>query len=333
VVRTPGDASLLDLQEPLWELGAGPAHNPCNLLWLRAIAERARADGATALLGATRGNAFFSADGPDWLVELLRAGRLGTVAREAVSWARAGGRGLGRTVAGDLVIRVAPAAVRRRARAAIGRREPLSDWVASSALRHERMAEVDPASRLPMLRDGVDPREVAIWLVQAGASRADDRSALAALTGVEERDPTSDRRVLDAAMRQPEWVRRRGGTSRAVARGAMADRLPPEIVTRTRRGAQLPDWLDVMTAAREEIAAEVAAMREHPRLSDLIDTDRLTRLVDRWPDRSSCADPAVLRDYRLALLRASSFSRYVHWFERRAAAAAAPEASHGARVR
>jgi asparagine synthase (glutamine-hydrolysing) len=333
VLRTPTGVSLLDVQEPLWELGAGPARNPDNVLWLRAIAERAGADGATTLLSGARGNAFFSADGPDWLARLVRAGRLATAGREAAAWARADGKSLSRTLAADLVQRLAPPAARRRVRASIGRREAVQDWVESSAQRPEHIADVDPASQIPALRDGaVDLREIAIWLIQSGASRADDRAALAALTGVEERDPTADRRVLRAAMRQPEWVRRHDGTGRAVVRGAMADRLPAEIVRRTRRGEQLPDWLDVMTANRDEFAAEVAAMREHPLLGELVDTDRLTRLVDAWPDPGSRANAAVVRNYRLALLRAAAFSRYLRWFERHVPATPTAGPSHGAEV-
>ena len=130
-------------------------------------------------------------------------------------------------------------------------------------------------------------------------------------------------------MRQPEWVRRHDGITRAVARGAMADRLPPEIVHRRARGEQLPDWLDIMTAAREEVATELEQLEEHPTSRELIDTDRLRRLVDRWPDRTLRTDPAVERDYRYALWRALVVSRYLRWFEQRAAAArrSAPEDS------
>jgi hypothetical protein len=42
--------------------------------------------------------------------------------------------------------------------------------------------------------------------------------------------------------------------------------------------------------------------------------------MDRWPERTTRADPVVVRDYRLALLRALLVSRYLRWFERRGAA-------------
>jgi hypothetical protein len=192
------------------------------------------------------------------------------------------------------------------------------------------MAEVDPAARVPALREQPSAaRELELWLVQAGAPRAELRAAMAARMGVEERDPTVDRRVVEAALRQPEWVRRHGGVNRAVARGAMADRLPPEISRRTRRGEQLPDWLDLMTAARGELAGELDALREHPTSRQLVDVTRLETLMSRWPDRLTRADPEVVRDYRFALLRALTVSRYLRWFESNAAVSAAGARSRG----
>jgi asparagine synthase (glutamine-hydrolysing) len=179
-------------------------------------------------------------------------------------------------------------------------------------------------------RRRTDWRAMLLALAMSAGVQADIRASVAGRTGVEERDPTVDRRVLEVALRQPEWVRRHDGITRAVVRGAMADRLPPEILHRTRRGEQLPDWLDVITARRAELAVEVEELAGHPASRQLIDTDRLQRLVARLPDRTSRAEPAVVRDYRLALLRALVVSRYMRWFERRAVAP--PLASADARA-
>ena len=190
----------------------------------------------------------------------------------------------------------------------------------ATALRPQVYADLDLLALIPSLdeRRPSDNRRSALSAVMATSGQAESNAARAALTGVEERDPTVDRRLLEVAMRQPEWVRRHGAITRAVARGAMADRLPPEIVHRTRRGEQLPDWLDVLTAARGELVDELSALRDHATSRELIDCDRLQRLVDRWPDRSACADRPVLLDYRYALLRALLVSRYLRWFESRA---------------
>jgi asparagine synthase (glutamine-hydrolysing) len=331
-VHVPAGESPFDLHERLWELGAGPIRNPCNLLWLNAIHERAGARGATTLLTGARGNMYFSADGPDWLVALVRRGRLGTAVREAGAWARVSRRGWYRTVRNLLVYPLLPARLQRLALTVAGKPDPLREWIGSVALRPEVVRELDLPARVPNLDQHrrVDARAVALYVVQSGANQADGRAALDAATGVEQSDPTSDRRVLEVAMRQPEWVRRHDGIARAVVRGAMADRLPPEIVHRRARGEQLPDWLDVMTAARAEVTSELQQLEDHPASRELIDTDRLRRLVDRWPDRALHTDPAVIRDYRLALWRALVVSRYLRWFERRAASVRLGASASGA---
>jgi len=317
----PGE-DLFAMHEPLWELGAGPVRNPCNWLWYHAIETRAAGDGVTTILTGGRGNLFFSSDGPEWLASLLRAGRPVAALREAAKWGRASGDGLLRTLRNRLVFPLLPAPVQRLARRATGRPDPAQDWIAHSALRPEVAAELDLPRLKPIVDERRDTREVELHTMQAAATQADTFTAMSALTGVEERGPTDDRRVIEAAMRQPEWVRRHDGIGRAVARGAMSDRLPAAIAQRDRRGEQLPDWLEVMTAARPQLERELEELDDHPTSRQLIDTERLHRLMGRWPDRSQRADPAVVRDYRVALLRALFISRYLRWFERRASRAA-----------
>jgi asparagine synthase (glutamine-hydrolysing) len=109
----------------------------------------------------------------------------------------------------------------------------------------------------------------------------------------------------------------------------MADRLPPEIVRRDGNGEQLPDWLDVMTGARKELAHELDDLEQHPMSRELIDTERLRRLMEHWPDRNASGDHAIVADYRQALARALLVSRYLRWFERRTTASASSVPNRG----
>jgi asparagine synthase (glutamine-hydrolysing) len=316
-VRIPLDTSLFAGDQELWELGGGPPRNPCNSLWIRAVSRTAATDGVTTLLTGARGNMMFSADGPDWLRALVRAGRPVEAGRELLAWRRASGQSAIRTTLVQ-VHPALPARARRLIRSLRKQTTPLERWRRSSCLRPEIAATLDLAAHVPALRARPDQRAVAIWVTQAGAAQADGAAALAALNGVEHRDPTGDRRLVEAAIRQPEWVRRHDGITRAVARGSMSNRLPSEIVQRTRRGEQLPDWLDVMTARLPELHAELEELRAHELSRELIDVGRLEDFLARWPKREARANPAVVADYRLNLYRALSVSRYLRWFERRA---------------
>jgi asparagine synthase (glutamine-hydrolysing) len=319
-VHVPEGSSLFGVHEAMWELGAGPAANPANTLWMHAVRARAASMGITSLLTGDFGNLFFSADGPDWLASLLRAGRMRDAMREAARWRESTGDGWYRVLRGQLAGPLVPPALARLARRARRADDRLQEWMTASALRPELVAGLDLPALLPQVDEGRwrDRRDVAVAVRGHYAGQADVAHALWATTGVEARDPTADRRVLEVAMKQPEWARRSNGTTRAVARVAMADRLPVSIVRRTRRGEQLPEWLDLMTAARPEITAELDRVEAHATSRELIDVGRLRALVARWPERSTSGDAEVVRDYRLALFRSLLVSRYLRWFESRA---------------
>jgi asparagine synthase (glutamine-hydrolysing) len=315
--------SLLDHHEQLWELGAGPARNPCNAIWAHEILARAAGDGVTTLLGGGFGNYFFSAPGKDWLVALLRAGHLADFGSELVLWGRATGQPLGRVLRAH-VIRRMPVPALRRLRARLMRGPDRAEaWLRNTALRPEVAAEIDLPALLPQL-DPARPRETRadiVAIARTASTQADSDLAAEAYFGVETRDPTADRRVVELALTQPEWVRRREGIGRAVARAAMYDRLPRSIRERRRRGEQLPEWLEIMTAARGELADELEAMAEHAPSRELIDVDRVRRLFDSWPEPRLGADAGVTLAYRHLLFRAVLVSRYMRWFEQRSRAA------------
>jgi asparagine synthase (glutamine-hydrolysing) len=321
-VDTRGSALIEGRYERYWELGGGPPRNPCNFTWTDAIYRSAAEDGVTTLLTGALGNQAFSADGPDWLWDLLRAGRLGQLVAETAHWSQARGVGWPQTLRRHLLPGLTPITlVRLRRRLGLAT-DPVTAWLAGTAVRRECVNVAGLVAARPQLDPRIPlPHRLALWSAVGDAGgQADTAAALDAHWRIDRRDPTGDRRLFELALTQPEWARRHDGLTRAVAREAMADRLPPSIVWRTRRGEQLPDWLERMTDARAEIATEVTAARDHPLSSRLIDVERLSRLVDAWPEPGRGAEPAVIRDYRFTLLRALVVSRYLRWFEERAAA-------------
>lgn len=303
--------------ERAWELGGSPPRNPGNVLWDDAIDEEAAADGIGALLTGERGNYVFSADGPGWLAALLRARRFGQLAHELWGERRAkGALAAMKGLAGPLL----PGWVHELRATRSSGHTRAEEWIGATALRPELAGSLAVEARERHL----DPRrwsaQRSLFLVASatGSTQADQRAATEAIWGLDHRDPTADRRVLGVGMTQPEWARRHDGVTRAVARRAMADRLVPAIADRTERGEQLPDWLDRMTDARDEITTELQALRDHPLSRHLVDVARLDGLLQRWPDPGRAADREVVHGYHLAMLRALLVSRYLRWFEERA---------------
>jgi hypothetical protein len=168
--------------------------------------------------------------------------------------------------------------------------------------------------------DPVHPRSVrgpALRIVEYSGFIAESAAVRDALTGVRRSDPTGDIRLIALCATQPPWARRRDGRTRVIVRDAMADRLPPSIAERTRRGAQLPDWLEQFTPRRGELVDELSAAREHPGCRELLDLDQMDVALRDWPDRARAHAqwPRTTHVYRFNLPRALLMCRYLRFFD------------------
>ena len=128
--------------------------------------------------------------------------------------------------------------------------------------------------------------------------------------GIDYRDPTADRRVLDFCLGVPTDQFLRHGRMRALARRAFADRLPPEVLNLPIRGLQAADWHEGLTADRERLADEIARMEACPSVAAMLDTRRMRRLLEDWP-LSGWHSPQIIETYRVALMRALSAGHFL----------------------
>jgi asparagine synthase (glutamine-hydrolysing) len=120
--------------------------------------------------------------------------------------------------------------------------------------------------------------------------------------GIDRRDPTGDKRLLEFCLSVPteEYLSR--GISRALVRRAMTDRLPRAVLVEYRKGLQAVDWHEGLTAAREEVTAELQRLANCSTAAGLLDLERLNRLAADWP-ASGWERGEITGAYRLALLR------------------------------
>ena len=107
------------------------------------------------------------------------------------------------------------------------------------------------------------------------------RKGQLAQTGIDERDPTSDRRLIEFCLNMPPHQLLDRGTYRPIARAALADRVPRQILDQRPRGYQGADWfarlrLADMNAVLEEISQSSAG--------DLLDLPAIKRAIASWPD-------------------------------------------------
>jgi asparagine synthase (glutamine-hydrolysing) len=272
------------------------------------------------LLVGTYGNSGLSWEGRFLLPTLLRAGHLRDFWRELNASARQSG--VGRTqILGTEVIKPAAPVWLRQVIHRLKRRDP-NDVARYSALNPQYIADCD----LPRqwAAQGFSP-----WFIpnELDAARyrvrllfdhnqfgRDYRAMSHDLLGYETRDPHADRRLLEFALAIPERMFRRDGIPRSFARAVLADRLPPEIVSEQRRGANVPDWFRRVDGRREAIAADIERLQSSPLASRLIDLPRLRRLVDQWPADEKAAQ-ARIPEYKLVLARGIHIGRFIRWVE------------------
>jgi len=317
VVRT-GQRNALDEIDRASTLYGGPIFNLCNLRWVEGILDEARSRGVKVLLNGTMGNASLSYSGDAALTELMFEGRF-------LEWFR---------LASDLRRRrltrwrgvfwntFAPRMPPPVYNGILG----LFSWQGLDPARYTSLRR-DKLTKLytEASQDGVDPalgrQSMDYWDRPRRSGQADRLGILTSDSGaiskgmlgwwgVDNRDPTSDRRLVEFSLRIPttQFVHR--GNSKAIIRDALVGRAPQEMLTARRKGQQGADWHEDMTRLRERLQAEVESIKDRTDTTELIDVERLQRLVADWPADGWDSEENYA-DYRLSLLRAVSVANFV----------------------
>jgi asparagine synthase (glutamine-hydrolysing) len=128
--------------------------------------------------------------------------------------------------------------------------------------------------------------------------------------GIDVRDPTSDRRLVELCFSIPPQQFLKDGQLRSLARRAFADRLPKSVVQETRSGYQGADWYLGLRANWDSVRDETERIAQLPAAAAMVDTNRLRGLLDAgdevdWNSRQSESA------YRLALLRGISGGHFL----------------------
>lgn len=301
---------------PLAELGRNfflferPFLNLCNGVWTAALLDEAKSRGLGVLLTGMVGNATFSFHGLPLLHRLLRRGRLVRLATETVRLKRHGTR-LG-TIAAQALGPVVPRPLWRAVSRLRGIDPGLSATALIDAERAEALGVTARAAERGLdldYRTPDDPHAMRLAMIR----RVDPGNYLKGTLGgwgVDQRDPATDRRMIEFCLSVPLEQYLSDGRPRALARRAFADRLPAELLLEPRKGMQAPDWHEGLCSARAEIANEAEAIAECPEAAEAVDAAGMRRLVEDWPE-GGWNDREVLGRYRMALLRGISAGRFI----------------------
>jgi asparagine synthase (glutamine-hydrolysing) len=277
-ISTTGRSPLASLDRNFY-LFERPVLNLANSVWTSAILDEAKARRLPVLLTGSMGNLSFSHGGMELLSELLGRGRLLRLAREIGALRREGTR-YG-TIAAQLFGRFTPAPVWQGIARLRGRSRELGDYSAVSpkALARFRIAERAAGLGLDLSfrprAGGATARREALGRIDRGNYT---KGTLAGW-GVDLRDPSGDRRLVEFCLRVPAGQFLHAGVPRALARDAFADRLPAEVVSERRKGYQAADWHVGLDGARAALAEDLGRISADPAAAAALDVRRLRRLA------------------------------------------------------
>lgn len=249
--------------------------NPLNHGWWIAINRHARAEGADVVLTAFFGNPTISYGGLPGLSGYLARGRVLDWSREAYRAWQANPV----SIPGVLFASAEPwmsAWLAGRLRHSWLRSPPFHE---SSFVRAEALKRIEPHSEPWRMRfpDQVRERANLFWINDTGFRNA----GMEALTGIRERDPTIDRRLVEFCFSLPPEALVSNGQLKPLIKRALAGRVPEQVLHASKRGFQGADWFGRISqsearGAFDEISASSTA-------AELIDLGRLRDAIDAWP--------------------------------------------------
>ncbi len=296
LVRAAPHASLASLDRAFL-LYQRPVPNLSNHGWTAATNDAVRMRGLRVMLTGQAGNLSFSHHGQELLPDLLARGRLIRLARVLARRREGAWRLLHETVSPLLPSTVWTALRRRR-----GRAVDRSDWSLLCSDQAETAPTVDYAQQPRRL--GPTARLEALRRLDMGQF---NKGTLAGW-GIDLRDPTADRRLIELCLRIPADIYMQAGEPRALARRVLAGRVPDMLLAEQRRGVQGADWHAALVASRATLRAETGRFAEAA--AALVDMDRVNELADSI-EGGSPGDPASERLLGTALLRAVSAGHFM----------------------
>lgn len=270
-----------------FDFAQAPPINLCNLHWIHGIFDEMAASKETLLLTGAYGNLALSHDGTMQAVSALMHRDYRAYLREIWGVRKAG-----------------PKAMLRLGRSALSTHRSLSP-------KHNTSLTYSNPRRGDYEANRYDRALSDIFLM--AASRVDvgllAKSALAGW-GIDMRDPTTDRDLVEFSLGLPSWALMQNGASRSVLRDMMQGKMSEGARVAPIRGLQAADWHEGASQNLDWLHEELEASSEFLPAHAVIDTDRLQSLLDDWPE-DGWEDDEVYQSRRLGLLRGVSLGHFI----------------------
>jgi asparagine synthase (glutamine-hydrolysing) len=284
-----------------------PLYNLCNFVWLTEIRRRAADAETPILLTGEIGNFSISASPPTLLADLVSQGRWRDWGREARCLARNKGaryRGILANSFGPWVPRpfwnmVRPLSSRPEVEVYTAIHPRLRKQVEST---RERM-NVGLARRP---KDNFTQTLQALQHYDKGTYRKGTLGGW----GIDERDPTANRALLEFCLSLPVEMLLKDGVRRPLARAALEDRLPRTVLDERRKGYQAADWHEGVAGHLDEAAALLDEIEQNALAAALLDVNALRTWIHEFPSEGWERGDVMAR-YRAALLYGLSAGHFI----------------------
>ncbi|CAA0108043.1 Asparagine synthetase [glutamine-hydrolyzing] 3 [BD1-7 clade bacterium] len=286
--------------------------------WGRELALKARGDGARVLLSGSQGNLTISWAGECFLSELIADRRWLRWGRWASSDLLERRRNMKQILSASFVPFIPDVLwAKYQQYRACGQ----APWSAFSLINPQMAKDKRLADRHKELGWGLyrrryarsrDSRVMAI-LNGAFCDSRDRLSASRAFNGIERRDPTLDKRVVEFCLGVPEQEYCRDGVPRSLVRRAMYSVLPPEIACRQRRGAQPHEYSSGLYETASDLRINMEKLASSDQVSKYLDIPRMRQLLEQAIDGDLQGGEA--RRAKLALVRAYSVGGFIRYVE------------------
>ena len=292
-----------------------PPTNPCNMIWADEICRQARESGIRVMLTGQMGNMTISYSGRPYISELLRGGHFLTWARECWHLVRRK-RGYRPAISAS-VFPLLPAPLWRLYDRSFRRLQDPFGYTAISPAFAEDMNYRELAAESGWNLDyqpWADGHAMRLAVINR-IDLASHHLGMLAGFGMEHRDPTQDRRIVEFCLALPGRFFLHRGIEARLLKLAMRGRLPEgHLRSGGYKGYQAIDWHEALTRSRTEIAEEIERLEGSPMARRCLDLPRLRRLVDDWPT-GDWHSPRVTQSYRLALSRGLAMGRFIRRME------------------
>lgn len=295
-----------------------PPFNLCNQVWMTEICREMQRRHERVMLVGTMGNATISRQGVERLTLLAATGAWPTLVREGIALHRSGWKPhrIASSAIGPLLPPRLLDAIRRLFRG----KSPPRDLLAYAALNPDLVENPDYRAHLEQLGHGLHfpahrtPRDAAVRVLRHTDVMGLTNKGQLARFGVDQRDPTADRRLIDLALATPPHLLLQQGETRWIYRRAFGDRIPSEIRNQAGKGLQGADWPTRLEQARGTLTAELD--RASPTADTLLAVPTLRALAAADTGTGRVTD-AQRYDQRIKLLRGTSVAHFIRKAQRR----------------